>query len=215
MHPPRGDTAVSGGPMMAAGPDRRTVRHEVRRAEILVQAWLLAHRDGLAAISQRDLADSVGLRQPSLYVYFESKLDLYDALFADGYRQLLTYVSAHSYVGDPGRALTRFLGDLVQFSSDDIVRHQMLFQRTIPGFEPSAEAFALALEFYEVARQLIAAAGVTDQRNIDIFTALANGLAHQQVANEPGGRRWVRLAGRVTEMFLTDIDRRRTAPPLT
>jgi AcrR family transcriptional regulator len=200
--------------MMTAQPDRRKVRHQAKRAEILAQAWLLAHRDGLAAISLRDLADSVGLRQPSLYVYFESKLNLYDAMFADGYRQLLSFLADRSYSGDPRRALARFLGDLVQFSSDDIVRHQILFQRTIPGFEPSAEAFALALEFYEVGRQLIAAAGVTDQRNIDIFSALANGLAHQQVANEPGGQRWVRLASRVTEMFLTDIDRRRTTPPL-
>lgn len=200
--------------MTAAGPDRRKLRHEAKRAEILSQAWLLAHRDGLAGISLRDLADSVGLRQPSLYVYFESKLNLYDAMFADGYRQLLSFVAERRYGGDPRRALASFLGDLVQFSGDDIVRHQMLFQRTIPGFEPSAETFALALEFYAVARQLLAAAGVTDQRNIDIFSALANGLAHQQVANEPGGKRWVRLAGRVTEMYLADIDRRRSTSPL-
>ncbi|HEY3925445.1 MAG TPA: TetR/AcrR family transcriptional regulator [Acidothermaceae bacterium] len=196
--------------MTTTQPDRRTIRHEAKRAEILAQAWLLAQRDGLAAISLRDLADSVGLRQPSLYVYFDSKLNLYDAMFADGYRQLLSFLAERSYGGDPRRALARFLGDLVQFSSDDIVRHQMLFQRTIPGFEPSPEAFALALDFYEVARQLLAAVGVTDQRNLDIFSAMANGLAHQQVANEPGGRRWVRLAGRVTEMFLADIDRRRS-----
>ena len=196
--------------MTAAEPDRRKVRHEAKRAEILAQAWLLAQRDGLAAISLRDLADSVGLRQPSLYVYFASKLNLYDAMFADGYRQLLSLVTQRRYGSDPRRALARFLGDLVQFSSDDIVRHQMLFQRTIPGFEPSAETFALALEFYAFAQRLLAAAGVTDQRNIDIFSAIANGLAHQQVANEPGGQRWVRLAGRVTEMFLADIDRRRT-----
>ena len=201
--------------MMTAQPDRRKARHEAKRAEILAQAWLLARRDGLGAISLRDLADTVGLRQPSLYVYFESKLNLYDAMFADGYRQLLDFVAARSYAGDPRRALARFLGDLVQFSSDDIVRHQVLFQRTIPGFEPSAEAFALALELYEVARHLLAAAGVTDQRNVDIFSALANGLAHQQVANEPGGQRWVRLAGRATEMFLADIDRRRTTSPIT
>jgi AcrR family transcriptional regulator len=190
-------------------PDRRKVRHEAKRGEILAQAWSLAHRDGLAGISLRDLADTVGLRQPSLYVYFESKLDLYDAMFADGYRQLLNYVSERSYSGDPRRALARFLGDLVQFSSDDIVRHQLLFQRTIPGFEPSAETYALAIEFYETGRRLITAAGVSSQRDIDVFTAITNGLAHQQVANEPGGERWVRLAGQVTEMFLADVDRRK------
>jgi hypothetical protein len=36
-----------------------------------------------------------------------------------------------------------------------------------------------------------------------------SGLAHQQVANDPGGRRWVRLAGQVVDMFLADLDRRR------
>jgi AcrR family transcriptional regulator len=147
-------------------------------------------------------------------VYFDSKLNLYDAMFADGYGQLLSFIAERSYGGDPRRALARFLGDLVQFSSDDIVRHQMLFQRTIPGFEPSAEAFGLALEFYQVARHMLAAVGVSDQRNLDIFSAMANGLAHQQVANEPGGRRWVRLAGQVTDMFLADVDRRRPTPPL-
>jgi AcrR family transcriptional regulator len=51
------------------------------------------HRDGLAAVSLRDLGEAVGLRQPSLYVYFMSKLVLYDAMFADGYRQLLDFVA--------------------------------------------------------------------------------------------------------------------------
>ena len=50
---------------------------------------MLARRDGLAGISLRDLADSVDFRQPSLYAYFESKLDLYDSMFADGQHQLL------------------------------------------------------------------------------------------------------------------------------
>jgi hypothetical protein len=35
-----------------------------------------------------------------------------------------------------------------------------------------------------------------------------NGLAHQQVANDPGGNRWVRLAERTVDMFLSDVGRR-------
>ncbi len=35
------------------------------------------------------LAREVGIRQPSLYAYFDSKNGLYDAMFADGNRQLL------------------------------------------------------------------------------------------------------------------------------
>jgi len=195
--------------MTAKTPDRRQIRRETKLANILAEAWLLARRDGLAAVSLRDLGDAVGLRQPSLYVYFASKLDLYDAMFADGYRQLLDYVAQRRYTGEPRRALGKFLADCVQFSSNDVVRHQLLFQRTIPAFDPSAESYALALEFYEFGSALMTAAGVHDQGDVDVFTALVSGLAHQQVANDPGGKRWVRQAGRVVEMFLADVDRRR------
>jgi AcrR family transcriptional regulator len=185
-------------------------RRDAKRASILAEAWILARRDGLAAISLRDLANRVGLRQPSLYVYFASKNDLYDGMFADGYRQLLEYVADRPAKGDPRKALARFAADLVHFSSLDIVRHQLLFQRTIPGFEPSPESYALALEFIDVAVARLAAAGVTGQGDVDVFSALIAGLAHQQIANDPGGKRWVRQAGRVVDMFLADVDRRRS-----
>jgi AcrR family transcriptional regulator len=193
--------------MSAPAPDRRLERREAKLAAILDEAWRLARRDGLAAISLRDLADAVGLRQPSLYVYFGSKLDLYDAMFADGYRQFVDYVR-HDYPSDPRDALGQFVAECVQFSSDDVVRHQLLLQRTIPGFDPSPESFAVALEFYRFALELIGRAGVHEPADVDVLTALTTGLAHQQVANDPGGTRWVRLAGGVVEMFLNDIEKR-------
>ncbi len=192
--------------------DPRQLRRDAKRAGIVAEAWSLARSQGLAALSLRDLADRVGLRQPSLYVYFAAKSDLYDELFADAYRQLLEYVAARPSSGDPRRALARFAAHLVQFASDDIVRHQLLFQRTIPGFEPSEASYALALEFYELAVQRLAAAGVHAQGDVDIFTALVSGLSHQQIANDPGGKRWVRQASRVVDMFLADVDRRRSRP---
>jgi AcrR family transcriptional regulator len=196
---------------VSTAPDRRQERREAKRAAIIEEAWRLAARDGLAAISLRDLADAVGLRQPSLYVYFESKLDLYDAMFADGYRQLLALVVGRRYGDDPRRALTRLVADCVQFSSTDPVRHQLLFQRTIPGFEPSEESFALAEEFYAIARRLWTAAGVRTRAEGDMFTALVAGLGHQQIANDPGGTRWVRVAGRTVDIFLDGLDQNRRA----
>jgi AcrR family transcriptional regulator len=199
--------------MTAPAPDRRQERREAKLATILAEAWRLARLDGLAAISLRDLGDAVGLRQPSLYVYFGSKLDLYDAMFADGYRQFLDYVR-HDYSSDPREALVEFVAECVQFSSDDLVRHQLLLQRTIPGFEPSAESFDIALDFYAFGVELIGRAGVHNSTDVDVFTAIVSGLAHQQVANDPGGKRWVSLAGRVVEMFLYDIDQRaKTSDP--
>ena len=97
----------------------------------------------------------------------------------------------------------------VQFSTENIVRHQLLFHRPIPGFEPSAASYALAVEFFEFSRQRLVAAGVTDPEDVDVFTALVAGLADQQVANDPGGDRWVRHSQRVVDMFFADLDRRR------
>ncbi|MGC2486343.1 MAG: TetR/AcrR family transcriptional regulator [Acidimicrobiales bacterium] len=189
--------------------DRRGRRREAKLATILAQAWVLARRDGLAAISLRDLADSVDLRQPSLYAYFESKLGLYDLMFADANRQLLQRVKSLPLCDDPRQSLVEFTEALVRFSTQDVVRHQLLFQRTIPGFEPSPNSYALALEFYEVARNQLAALDVTDATDVDVFSALVSGLAHQQVANDPGGDRWVRLAELAVDMYLADVDRRR------
>jgi AcrR family transcriptional regulator len=188
--------------------DRRKRRHDAKRAAIVAEAWDLARRDGLAAISLRDLADRVDLRQPSLYAYFDSKLALYDAMFADGNRQLLAAVPAERPGADPRDALVELTEAMLRFSAEDVVRHQLLFQRTIPGFEPSEASYALALEFVAVAKRRLAAAGVTGDDDVDVYSALVSGFAHQQVANDPGGDRWVRHAGRAVDMFLADVERR-------
>jgi AcrR family transcriptional regulator len=191
-------------------PDRRAVRRDAQRARILEQAWQLARRDGLAAISMRDLADRVGLRQPSLYTYFASKLAMYDAMFAEANRALLAAFADVPTTGDARQRFAALARAFVQFSTEDPVRHQLLFQRTIPGFEPSPESYAVAREVYERGRAFLAAAGGTASADMDVWTALVAGLADQQVSNDPGGDRWVRLVDRVVEMFLADLDRRRT-----
>jgi len=176
---------------------------------IVAEAWTLAQRDGLAAISLRDLADQVGLRQPSLYAYFDSKLALYDVMFADGNRQLIEVMSELPEREDPEEALVEFVEAATRFSAADTVRHQLLFQRTIPGFEPSPESYAVAEEFYSMAQERLIAVGVADQSDVDLFTALVSGLGHQQVANDPGGDRWCRLSRRAVDMYLAEVARHR------
>ena len=193
---------------LAASPDRRARRRQAKRARIIREAWSLARRDGLVGISLRDLADSVDLRQPSLYAYFESKLDLYDSMFEDGQRQLLDRCLAREPLADAREELVAIVEDLVRFSSEDTVRHQLLFQRTVPGFEPSDAAMEPARQFFELMTERLDAAGVDGPGEVDFFSAIVSGLTHQQVANDPGGDRWVTLARRVVEAMLADIDRR-------
>ena len=74
--------------------DRRAERHAATRQQILDAAWRLAHERGLGSWSLRDLAEAVGMRAPSLYGYFASKNAVFDAMFAQGYRELLAAADA-------------------------------------------------------------------------------------------------------------------------
>ena len=188
--------------------DLRAERRAGKRAAIVAEAWTIARRDGLGALSLHGLAAAVGLRQPSLYVYFDSKLALYDALFADGYEQLLAFTRQRDYTGNPRAALVRMLRDQVEWAGADVVRYQMLFQRTIPGFEPSPESWALALEFYDIATGILRNAGLTQQAEVDVFSAVVSGMSSQQAANDPGGTRWAQHAELAVDMFLTAAKRR-------
>lgn len=199
----------------ADSPDRRARRHAIKRARIIDNAWSLARRHGLAGISLSDLADSVDLRQPSLYAYFESKLGLYDLMFQDGQQQLLDRCVAREPLADAREEMVVIVEDLVRFSSEDTVRHQLLFQRTIPGFEPSEAAMEPAWRFVELMTERLRSAGAHKQSDVDLISAIVSGLAHQQVANDPGGDRWIVLARRVVEMCFADIDRHSRPPSPT
>lgn len=189
-------------------PDRRAARHEATRREILDAAWALVREQGLAALSLRDLARRVGMRAPSLYSYFDSKHAIYDAMFADGYEQALAALPAgagEDPTGDPRTAFRERARRFVEFCTGDPARTQLLFQRTIPDFEPSAESYALAVEFLERTHRWFARHGIDDPRAPDLWTALVSGLVSQQLANDPGGDRWVRLVDRACDMFLDHV----------
>ena len=94
---------------------------------------------------------------------------------------------------------------MVRFCAADMARYHLLFQRHVPTFEPSTESFALAQRFYDWARREILGPAGVKGRDVDVFTALVAGLSDQQVANEPGGTRWVRLVEDVMGMFLDRV----------
>ena len=174
-------------------PDRRAERHIETCERIVQTAWALARERGLAGWSLRDVAESVGMRAPSLYVYFDSKNALYDAMFADGYRTLMARIAATSTEGAPAEVLRRAANLSFDFSVEDPARHQLLFLRTIPGFTPSAESYTLAQAVLEKLTDVLRTAGVGSTEQVDLWTALFTGMASQQISNDPGGDRWHRL----------------------
>ena len=195
--------------------DWRQSRRLSARAAILDTAWAVVREEGLAALSLRNLARRTGITTPTVYAYFNSKNDIYDAMFGQAAEDFAAHMAAPYASDDPHETLLAGFRRFVGFCTADLARYQLLFQRTIPGFEPSAESYAPAVRALDASRSLLALNGITDERHLDVWTAITTGLVSQQISNDPGGERWVRLIDDVVAMFLAHCrpGKRRRAQP--
>lgn len=184
----------------------REGRQAAARDEILQASWAMAREHGLSGFTMRQLASAVGVQAPSLYTYFASKHAIYDAMFAEGntaFRDAMTSIpEVEERTGQLRTAAEVFL----RFCVGDPVRFQLLFQRTLPGFEPSPQSYAPAMEALAAMRTAFARIGITRPEHLDLWTALVTGLASQQLANDPGGDRWIGLADSAAAMFVAHLD---------
>lgn len=168
-------------------------------AEVLDHAADIMAEQGVAGLSLGEVARRMGIRPPSLYGYFPSKHALYDALFERGARMVLERVRADVESVDPqGRSLAQVLlhaaESFVGWSIEHPAYTQLLFWRPVPGYTPSAEAYAPAIELAELSHAslaglqqlgLVRADADIDQVHRD-FTVLTAGVVSQQLSNAPG-----------------------------
>jgi AcrR family transcriptional regulator len=188
--------------------DRRRTRRDATRAEILAAAWELVRAGGLAGLSLRELGARVGMRAQSLYSYFGSKDEIYDAMFRQGWEQYLEWMGPLLSDMPPEDPVARAVAGArrhFDFSVDDPVRHELLFQRTIPGFTPSPQSYAVAVDALQLAARAVTGVGMTDPDSTDLWTAVLTGLTNQQIANDPGGVRWERLIERAVHMLIAEL----------
>jgi AcrR family transcriptional regulator len=186
--------------IVASNRDRRAERREATRQEILAAAWESAASNGLAGLTLRDVAARVGMQAPSLYFHFDSKNALYDAMFQAGWQAYLDHMG--EIIDDapaaPRARLVFAAEDFFDFAVANVPRYQLMNVSSVPGFQPSPEAYAPSLQAYELMRQYI---GFDDQQDADLYSALISGLVSQQLANDPGGQRWRRLITPAIAMF--------------
>ncbi len=190
-------------------------RRQSRTAEIVAAAWELARVNGIGGLSLHALAREVGIRQPSLYAYFDSKNALYDAMFADGNRRLAERLDSLEFPTDSRAAVKVFMREFIDFALDDTARCALLFQRPIPGFEPSVASYEVAQDVLARVVDLLQAAGVESQDDIDCFVAMVGGLVDAQMSNDPGGDRWTRHLDRLVDMYLDEFTTATNTPNTT
>jgi AcrR family transcriptional regulator len=178
----------------------RTDRRHLRRAQTLEQivdvALEVMAEDGVAGMSLGEVARRIGIRTPSLYVYFPSKSALYDAVFARGWREVGAEMErlrppqegadlrAHAL-----EAAERFTRWMVR----NPVHAQLMSWRPVPGYQPSPEAYEPAVQVLAASRERFAQLqslglfrpDVPVEELLRAWTVLVTGLITQQLANAP------------------------------
>jgi AcrR family transcriptional regulator len=149
---------------------------------------------GVGALSMAGIARSLGVAPPSLYKYFDSLLAVYDALFRRGQRANLDVFRAATRDRSPGLpALTAALEATSRWAVQNPALAQLLFWRPVPGYQPSPEAFAPAVQLVDLLRGILTDAVAAGQVNPDaatdqalnLLSILHFGTISQQLANQP------------------------------
>jgi AcrR family transcriptional regulator len=148
-----------------------------------------------------DVARRVGIRPPSLYEYFDSKNALYDALFLRGATAVLhMWRETRRKVSDDARNLEEalLLGGtaFLRWRVENPGYSELLFWRPVPGFTPSPEAYAPAIETVEDGRRMFVElqqrgwvrADVPAEEVMRDWTVIVGGIGSQQQSNAPHER---------------------------
>lgn len=206
----------------SASLEPRSDRRHLRRAQTIEQivdvAVEVMAEQGVGGLSLGEVARRIGVRPPSLYVYFDSKHAVYDAVFARGWREIAQRMAEMGEPPEAGDLDEYFLStaeEFVRWSVEHPVHSQLMAWRPVPGYEPSAEA-------YEPAQQLLAAStarftqlqalGLLDPEAdpaelLRAWTVVLSGVMTQQLANAPDESfetgTFTTLLPQLVQMFLT------------
>ena len=176
---------------------RRQRRRQESIEQVLDVAVEVMADHGVVGLTLGEVARRMGIRPPSLYVYFDGKNALYDALFERGWRELLATMRGVRAAGD-GRDL---VGELItsqtafaRWAVEHPAYAPLMFWRPVPGFSPSDHAYAAAVELEQMSRDFLAvlqSAGLLrPDADLDVVyrtqTAVISGVITQQLANAPG-----------------------------
>lgn len=201
-------------------------RREERRArtidEIVETALAVMGESGAAGLSLGEVAKRMGLRTPSLYVYFANKAALCDEIFRRGWSALREELAPHLGVDastDLADHVERVTRVFVGWALAHPAEAQLMTWRPIAGWEPSPEAYEPAVEVRaDLARELesaCAAGLLRPEPDIgemsDVLSILSMGIVSQQLSNEPGagldtGSYAARIP-RLAQMFVTTYGR--------
>jgi AcrR family transcriptional regulator len=177
--------------------DRRQRRRLETIEEIVDVAVEVMTEHGVGGLSLGEVARRMGMRTPSLYVYFDSKNAVYDAVFTRGWREVHAAMApSYGGVDEAPDLRAYFLADARKFVGWMLahpVHAQLMCWRVVPGYEPSAEAYQPAVELLSASQAVferlqargLFRADLDPELLLRTWTVLTSGVMTQQLANAP------------------------------
>ena len=160
-------------------------------SRILGTAREIMREEGVAALSMQELARRMNMRAPSLYNYFSSKSEIYDALFQLGQRKFAAQISEFLTKGDWQVQLSGMMESYLDFALENPELYQLCFERPVPGFVPSQESLEISfgnLErlYAQVKTWLPSLNTPLNERQVgDFLIAFNHGITALHLANQP------------------------------
>jgi AcrR family transcriptional regulator len=195
--------------------ERRQQYREAMVEDILTIARTMMRKDGVAALSFNAIARQLGMQPPSLYTYFDSKNAIYNELFRRGFELFGKWIDERPHQDGPLREnMISAMETYMRFAQENPDLYQLMFQRPVPDFEPSAESMGVSLAQLEKMRSQLAPVFDSGELNTylsfeearDLLIALQHGLAELHLANNPdlpvGEGRFGKLIPHAVQLFL-------------
>ncbi len=178
-------------------PDRRQRRRLETIEEILDVAVTVMDEEGAGGFSLGEVARRMGIQPPSIYGYFDSKNALYDAVFARGWATVNAVMAPFEqqldHTDDPHGFPLAMAQMFVRWAVEHPAYAQLMFWRPVPGWAPSPQAYAPAVQslgrareqFVFLQRRGVLHADIDLDAAISTWTVLISGVISQQLSNAP------------------------------
>ncbi len=173
---------------------RRQRNREAMKQTILDTARAIMREQGVAALTMQELARRLQIRPPSLYNYFESKMQIYDTLFRQGFQLFgKTMHEAVEGAATWSDDLRRSMEAYMTFALQNPELFQLCFERHVPGFVPSKESMQVVNETLERSTARVRARmkggefrpDMPLESAFNLVNATMHGLTALHLANDP------------------------------
>ncbi|SDG13552.1 DNA-binding transcriptional regulator, AcrR family [Sinosporangium album] len=130
--------------------------HDELRTRLLEVAGNLLLTQGPDSLSMRRIATEAGCSTTVIYTMFGSKEGLAEALYLDGFERFRRRMEAVPVRKDPLEYLVALGPAYREACLDEPGYYSLMFERAIPGFEPSERARTLARAALNILDRVIA-----------------------------------------------------------